>query len=377
MGRALIKDDVRAATAVASSDNVVCYVMTRGDFSRVLGNMKDILDGKVIQRSTQRKTVFKQRKRVHYELDQLEMFKVLGKGAFGKVTLVKAKDTGECYALKAQSKQFIVDNNQKEYILNELRLMKMLEHPNIVNLHCSLQDKKYIYFLLGLVPGGELMEILQKKGKFNEDTTRFYCASVLLAYSALHEKRIVYRDLKPENLCLDAKGYCVMVDLGLAKILKDGPTYTFCGTPDYIAPEIIRGTGYGLSVDYWALGVLLYELTAGVAPFQSYDPTGTAKKILKGRVNFPGRFSNQIQKIVKDLLVKDSTRRLGCMQNGTEGCMKHRFFHGFDWDGLLQQNIDDEIPIKPQVKSLTDLGKPDKGRDKYKESKWTPDLDAV
>jgi len=375
--KALLSDDVRAATVVASSDVVVCYVMTRGDFSRVLGNMKDILDGKVKQRST-RVSVLIQRKRVHYEMDQLETFKVLGIGAFGKVTLVKAKDTGDCYALKAQGKEFIIENGQKEYILNELRLMKLLEHPNIVNLQCSLQDKKFIYFLLDLLPGGELMDHLQKKGRFNEDETRFYCASVLLAYSAMHEKRIVYRDLKPENLCLDAKGYCIMVDLGLAKDLKDGPTYTFCGTPDYIAPEIIRGTGYGLSVDYWALGVLLFELTAGVAPFQSYDPTGTAKKILKGSVNFPPRFSNQIKEIVKVLLVKDSTRRLGCMRNGIEGVMKHRFFQGLNWEGLLNRNIDDEIPIKPKIpKKIESSGKSDNGGDNVKDSKWMPDLDAI
>lgn len=189
------------------------------------------------------------------------------------------------------------------------------------------------------------------------------------------EKRIVYRDLKPENLVLDAKGYCVVVDLGLAKKLKDGPTYTFCGTPDYIAPEIIRGTGYSLPVDYWALGVFLFELTAGAAPFQAYDPSGTAKKILRGRISYPSRFSNQLSNIISALLNKDPSRRLGCMRDGTEGVMKHRWFSGFDWTGLLNREVDGDIPYKPKVpRNVESIGKPD-GGDKAKPSKWNPALE--
>lgn len=233
--------------------------MTRGDFTRVLGNLQDIMDGKVVRSlGRRRSTILK--KRVKVELKDLDILNVLGQGAFGKVKLVKSKETGECYALKAQGKKFIIDNGQKSYILNELRLMQQLEHPNILIMHCAMQDPKYIYFLLDLLPGGELMNILESRGRFSEEWARFYSASVLLAYTEFHAKRVAYRDLKPENLVLDANGYCVVVDLGLAKQLDDGPTYTFCGTPDYIAPELIRGTGYNWAVDYWALGVLLVSI---------------------------------------------------------------------------------------------------------------------
>ncbi|EJK66834.1 hypothetical protein THAOC_12205, partial [Thalassiosira oceanica] len=306
--KALLSDDVRGATVKAASDAVVCYVMTRSDFSRVLGNMRDILDGKVATRKSRISSF--QQIRVNYDLNQLKMLNVLGQGAFGTVRVAKAHDSGEFYALKAQGKHFIVQNKQQKYFLNELRLMKELQHPNIIILHCSMQDNKYVYFLLGLLPGGELMDILQSKGRFPEEWTRFYSASVLLAYSTMHEKRIVYRDLKPENLVLDEKGYCVVVDLGLAK------------------------------------KVLLFELTSGSAPFQAYDPSVTYKKIL----------------------------RLGCMEEGTEGVMKHRWYSGYDWTGLLNREVDGDIPCKPKVpENKEKLGKPHRGGGKATSSNWNPE----
>mmetsp|Transcript_12686 Transcript_12686/g.27552 ORF Transcript_12686/g.27552 Transcript_12686/m.27552 type:complete len:694 (-) Transcript_12686:268-2349(-) len=372
--KALLEDDVRQATVVAASSTVVCYVMTRGDFTRVLGNLKDILDGKIPSKKGGRKSALLPKKKFNYKLEDLQTLNILGQGAFGKVKLAKAKDTGECYALKAQGKRFIVENGQNNYVLNELKLMNQLVHPNILVMHCAMQDSAYIYFLLELLPGGELMNILEDNHRFPEEWVRFYSASVVLAYTEFHRHRIAYRDLKPENLVLDAKGYCVVVDLGLAKQLDDGPTYTFCGTPDYIAPEIILGTGYNWAVDYWALGILLYELHSGSAPFQSYGPTGTAKKILKGQINFPTNFSKQMSRVIKELLTKDPTRRLGCMSDRTEGVMQHRFYHGFDWQGLLDKEID--VPFKPKIpKNIETIGWKDYEKDVAKSSKWNPNLD--
>ena len=173
--------------------------MTRGDFTRVLGNLKDIMSGKVHTKKTRTSNI-PNKPLATYELSDLTQMNILGEGAFGKVKLAKAKDTGELYALKAQGKKFIVDNAQKDYVLNELRLMRLLRHPNILVLQCAMQDPSYIYFLMELLPGGELMNILEAKRSFNEEWTRFYSASVLLAFSAFHEQRVAYRDLKPENL---------------------------------------------------------------------------------------------------------------------------------------------------------------------------------
>jgi len=254
--KALLSDDDRYLTAEASTEKVVCYVMTRSEFTRMLGNLQDILDGKDSKKAVTFSTNVK-KSRVVLKLDDLEVKNVLGEGRFGKVKLAKDKESGKYYALKAQNKQFILDNGQKTYIMAELRLMYKLNHPNVLMLHCAMQDKRYIYFLLDLLPGGGVMTLLERKGKLPEDWVRFYSASVVLAFTEFHRNRVAYRDLKPENMFLDANGYCVIVDLGLAKQLDDGSTYTFCGTPEYMAPELIRGIGYNWAVDYWSLGVLL------------------------------------------------------------------------------------------------------------------------
>jgi cGMP-dependent protein kinase len=240
---------------------VVCCVMTREDFTRMIGNLQDIIDGHGPHRLSGVSTLSHQDP-VEYKLHGLEILNTLGQGAFGKVKLVNAKDTGVRYALKMLSKESIVEKHRERYLLSEFRLMKELKHPNIVFMHCAIVDDRYIYFLLDLLPGGEVTNILDRPVSNCEALTRFYSASVILAYTELYKHRIVYRDLKPENMLLDAKGYCVLVDFGLSKVI-DGPTYTFCGTPDYMAPELIRGTGYTWAVDYWALGILLVR----TAPF--------------------------------------------------------------------------------------------------------------
>ena len=152
-------------------------------------------------------------------------------------------------------------------MLNEFRVMKQLKHPNIVFMHHAMYDDRYIYFLLDLLPGGEVKNILDRRVSNCEEWTRFYSASVILAYTEFYNHRILYRDLKPENMLLDANGYCVLVDFGLSKVI-DGPTYTFCGTPDYMAPELIRGTGYSWAVDYWALGILLVSFVLLCSSFR-------------------------------------------------------------------------------------------------------------
>lgn len=229
--------------------------MTRGDFTRMLGNLNEIIEGCGPQRLSRVSTLTLQ-KPVPYEVQDLEMISTLGQGSFSKIKLVKAKDTGVCYALKVLGKASILENNQKENMLNEFRVMNELKHPNVVFMHCAMTDDRYIYFLLDLLPGGEVTSILDRPVSNCEEWSRFYSASVILAYTEFYNHRILYRDLKPENMLLDANGYCVLVDFGLSKVI-DGPTYTFCGTPDYMAPELIRGTGYSWAVDYWALGILL------------------------------------------------------------------------------------------------------------------------
>jgi len=378
--KALLTSEVRMATCVASSP-VTVYYLTREDFTLMLGNLQDILDGKVSKKPTTMSTVRMGSKaniafdRVSYKLGELKNLNVLGQGAFGKVTLVEAKDTKNLYALKAQGKHFIVKNKQEKHVLNEYLIMKDLDHPNILGVHCAMQDKKYIYFLLDLLPGGELMDYLGERGKFTEEVTRFYAASVLVAFSHIHDYSIAYRDLKPENLVLDKKGYCIIVDFGLAKSCEEGQTWTFCGTPDYLAPEVIRGTGHDWGVDYWGMGILLFELTNGTPPFYANDPSRTTKKILRGYsfVKKPSHFNDSLQDLLTRLLTTDQSKRLGRTQGGTAAVMNHRWFAGFDWEGLLQKKI--PVPITPSIpKDMKSLGKPDRGGGSASNSDWWPDF---
>lgn len=228
--------------------------------------------------------------------------------------------------------------------------------------------------------GGELMSYLVKRirmGKgFTEDITRFYAASVVLAYETLHPLMIAYRDLKPENIVLNKKGYGVVVDFGLAKEIDEGQTYTFCGTPDYLAPEIIRGTGHDWAVDYWGLGVFLFEMTNGTAPFYATNQARRTRKILKGFefVNVPSHFSGGLSDLISNLLISDQSKRLGRTQNGVQGVMNHRWFAGFDWEGFKDQTL--VAPIQPNIPpDIKTIGKKKVDSKLFEEASYAPESD--
>ena len=213
------------------------------------------------------------------------------------------------------------------------------------------------------------MDLLDNKRKFPEPWTKFYGASVVSAFSCMHDKKIAYRDLKPENLVLDADGYCHVIDFGLAKRCDKGKTWTFCGTPDYLAPEIIRGKGHDWGVDYWGLGVFFYELTHGFPPFYASDPTNTARKIIKGAFPVPSSFSKPLADIVCKLLVEQN-KRLGRTQGGCSAIMAHPWFSGFDWHAMLSRTM--VVPSKPKLGNLLNMGKTDTKRVCVAESNWNP-----
>jgi len=383
----LLKNLPSPRTYKAASD-VKVYYLTKNDFETIMGSLQDALDGNTVTRTIVRtesrktmKTSMSMDQKYELELDELDYFNVLGKGAFGRVTLVQARKTKKVFALKAQSKDYIAKKGQKEHVLNEYRIMKEIEHPAILGIHCAMQDKKHLYFLLDLLPGGELMPYLVKEGRkgrgFTEDVVRFYAASVVLAFQFLQPLMIAYRDLKPENIVLNKHGYGVVVDFGLAKEMDDGQTYTFCGTPDYLAPEIIRGTGHDWAVDYWGLGIFLFEMTNGTAPFYATNQARRTRKILKGFefVRVPPHFSSGLKDIVSKLLVEDQSKRLGRTRNGVQGILNHRWFAGFDWDGFKERTL--EAPIKPSIpKDIKTLGKKDPFHEGWdaQESDWWPDL---
>jgi len=366
--KALLSSEKRNATCVAETD-VECLTLRRDDFVLLLGNMEDLLAGRRMLKKT--KSVRSLSEVTHYDMSDIVKGGVLGEGAFGKVNVAKSQKDGRLFALKAQSKSFLVENGQEQHTVGEYQLLRELNHTFVVKIYQALQDKKYVYFLMNLLPGGELMDLLDLKQKFPENWSRFYGATVLSAFESIHKKKIAYRDLKPENLVLDADGYCYVIDFGLAKKCDKGKTWTFCGTPDYLAPEIIRGRGHDWGVDYWGLGIFLFEITHGFPPFYAPDPTNTARKIIRGVFSTPANFSENLSDLISKLLC-EQMKRLGRTQGGAAEIIKHPWFSGFDWDSLLAKKM--PVPWKPSVGDLEKLGKKDYQTANAPDSSWNPEF---
>lgn len=282
--------------------------------------------------------------RLGYRLSDFELLRTLGTGTFGRVYLTKFRGTEQYYAMKVLKKVEVVRLKQVEHINSEKAILSQIHFPFIVNLLCTFQDEKSLYMLLEYVVGGELFSHLRKAGRFSNDMTRFYAAEIVLALEYLHSLDIIYRDLKPENLLLDDKGHIKITDFGFAKKVDDR-TWTLCGTPEYLAPEIIQSKGHGKAVDWWALGILIFEMLAGYPPFFDDNPFGIYEKILAGKIVFPAHFDASAKDLIKRLLTADRTKRLGNLKAGSDDIKKHKWFKGVDWQALLGRNI--PAPIVP------------------------------
>jgi len=279
---------------------------------------------------------------------------VIGKGSFGKVLQVRKFDTGRIYALKTIRKQHIVERGEITHTLAERFVLTRVNNPFIVPLKFSFQSEQKLYLVLAFVNGGELFHHLLREQRFNEERSRFYSAELLLALEHLHDLDVVYRDLKPENILLDYTGHIALCDFGLCKLnMKDSDmTNTFCGTPEYLAPEILNGQGYNKTIDWWTLGVLLYEMLAGLPPFYDEVTDKMYKKILQNPLVFGDEISPLARSILAGLLNRDPTHRLGF--NGAEEIKRHPFFaQHIDFERLLQKKI--HPPFKPSVSSPVDV----------------------
>ncbi|WZN62896.1 cAMP-dependent protein kinase [Chloropicon roscoffensis] len=303
-------------------------------------------------------------------LDEFDILETLGTGTFGRVRLVKHKATGKFYALKALKKSEVIRLKQVEHIRSEKDILSRIDHAFIVHLFATFVDDTSLYMLMEYVAGGEIFSHLRERGRFSTDTSRFYAASIISAIQYLHTKDIIYRDLKPENLLLDYRGFLKVTDFGFAKVVTDR-TWTLCGTPEYLAPEIIQSKGHGKSADWWALGILIYEMLAGYPPFYDENPFGIYQKILANKLEFPRHFDVHAKDLVKKLLQSDRTKRLGCLKNGAEDIKKHKWFKGYDWVSLNQQA--QQPPIVPNVKGEGDT----QNFDKYPDSIDDPNAPKV
>ncbi|CAF0789197.1 unnamed protein product [Rotaria sp. Silwood1] len=272
-------------------------------------------------------------------LEDFELIRTIGTGSFGRVLLVTHHDSSnEKIALKILDKQVVVKMKQIDHTLAEKKILQALSCPFIVKLLYTFKDNSYLYLGLEYAPGGEMFTHLRAYGRYTEDMTRFYAAQIVLAFEYLHHLGVIYRDLKPENLLFSADGYLKMTDFGFAKRVKDR-TWTLCGTPEYLAPEIILSRGYNKGVDYWALGVLMYEMSAGYPPFFADQPIQIYEKIVSGRVRFPNHFTVDLKDLLKNLLQVDLTRRYGNLKPGVRDIKEHRWFKDTDFIAIYEKSI--------------------------------------
>jgi len=291
-------------------------------------------------------------------LDDFELMKVLGRGSFGKVMQVKKKTTGKIYAMKILKKRAIVARNQVEHTKAERKILQALQHPFLMTLRYAFQSKEKLYFVLDYFQGGELFFHLKNKRRFSEEVARLYVGEIALALGHLHSLAVIYRDLKPENILLDDIGHVCLTDFGLSKdVEKDDKAHTFCGTPEYLAPEIVTGAGHDKAVDWWSLGILLYELTVGIPPFYSQNVNEMYNKIQHGVLRFPPFLSEPCKNLIVALLNRDPTKRLGS-KDDVNDIKIHPFFKDISWDKLYRKEIDP--PYKPKVKANEDTSNFDK-----------------
>ncbi|KAL6432294.1 hypothetical protein ACFW04_006733 [Cataglyphis niger] len=272
------------------------------------------------------------------KLEDFERFRTVGTGAFGRVLLVKYKPTSLYYAMKILDKGKLVKMKQVDHTRNEKRILQCINFPFLVFMEFCFKDNSYIYMVLPFAQGGEMFTHLRRMGKFDESLAKFYAAQVVLALEYLHHCSLIYRDLKPENILIETTGYIRVTDFGFCKMI-DSRTWTLCGTPEYLAPEIILSKGYGKAVDWWSFGVLIYEMNAGYPPFYAHDHMKLYEKIIAGKYKFAHHFGGDLRDILKCILQVDLTRRYGNLKEGSMDIKKHKWFQSIDWLEIYNQKV--------------------------------------
>eukprot|EP00930_Biecheleria_cincta_P075998 TRINITY_DN631_c0_g1_i1.p1 TRINITY_DN631_c0_g1~~TRINITY_DN631_c0_g1_i1.p1 ORF type:complete len:767 (-),score=194.45 TRINITY_DN631_c0_g1_i1:168-2468(-) len=360
--KALENSEPRAATIKVVSSEAKALWVDKESFEMLLGSLADLAkrgkDGSAVVKKTVVAPAAGDAKRFgNIAFKDLKKLGLLGCGGFGAVEMVEHSQSPEkdTYALKALSKGYVVKSGMQASVMSEKNVQLMCDSPFIVKLYETYNSDQHLYFLLELALGGELYATYNRKNLWgNEKCAKFYVAGTLFAFEHLHGKKIIFRDLKPENLLLNDKGHVKLTDMGLAKVVV-GKTFTTCGTPDYFAPELIASKGHNLAVDWWTLGILTFELMSGHPPFESATPMQIYSKVQKGinKVTFPKKLKGNAETLIKGLCHATPSERLPMKKGGTQNIKKTPWFAEFRWEEMETFQIDP--PYKPTVKSKKDI----------------------
>jgi len=356
--RALLKDEPRAATVKVVSETAKALALDRDCFTMLLGPLEDIMKaheaGTALKKADKKGETWERKRIARKDLQKLGL---LGCGGFGYVELWEHTKTKETYAMKALNKGYIVKTHMQDGVMNEKLILMMTNSQFIIRLYDTYNGQQTLYFLLEPALGGELHAVYHRKGFHgSEKHALYYIAGVVCAFEHLHDRHIIYRDLKPENLLITHVGHTKLTDMGLAKFVI-GRTFTTCGTPDYFAPELIASTGHTKAVDWWTLGILLFEFMSGHPPFESPHPMQIYSKVMKGinKVPFPPKCQGAVADLVRGLLQKDPSERLPMRPGGVQNIRTHKWMATLDWDGLMADPSIAEPPYKPPFKGPKDI----------------------
>lgn len=269
-----------------------------------------------------------------------ELLRVVGQGAFGKVFQVRRKGSSDIFAMKVMTKDKIIKGNHVDYMKAERDILSKVVHPFIVQLRYSFQTKTKLYLILDFINGGHLFFQLYRQGIFSEELARIYTAEIVSAVSHLHKSGIIHRDLKPENILMDAEGHVMLTDFGLAKEVDDSMrSNSMCGTTEYMAPEIILSKGHNKAADWWSVGILLYEMLTGQPPFTNNNRQKLQQKIIKDKIKLPSYLTSEAHSLLRGLLQKDASKRIGSGVNGSDEIKQHKWFKVINWKKLEKREV--------------------------------------
>ena len=310
----------------------------------------------------------KEKEKDSITLNDFKIITLLGKGSFAKVYLVQNKNNQKYYSMKKLNKSFLKTHKQEQNVINERILLSKMDNPFLVKLYCCFQDIENLYFIMEFIQGGELFFHLRREIRFDDEKTCFYIAEIIIALDFLHKNKIIYRDLKPENVLLDNEGNIKLTDFGLSHMYteKNEKTFTICGTPYYIAPEILERRGYNDAVDWWSLGCLMYEMLDG-KPLFNFQKVNLDINAYKKPINLSNCFSKEAKDLIMKLVELDPKKRIGAGPNGIEDLKNHSYFKDIDWNDLENKNI--MAPFVPILNGPTDL--------KYFDRKYTDEVNVT